>query len=407
MQIVTEEVKYSLPFCNAHIMFKIRQKKPLTASENDTIKERLEELLNDLIKTNNIMHAITAVESGDGSFQWSGARGAANPDGTPMEVETPFWIASVTKLFIAAVILKLHEQDRISINHAMSAYLPQSITRELHLSNGADYTNKITIRHLLSHSSGLPDYLIVHTKGEKSLFESLLEEGDRTVSIDESMQIVRRVKSPHFPPRSLEEGKKKVRYSDTNFQLLIAIITAVTGQSLHAAFEEMLYKPLNLKQTFLPGTLPTDPVSQAATVWYKDMPLNIPKAMSSIGDLNSTIVDLLAFMRALIYGRVFAKPITLDLMLNEWNKFGLSFSPVGPGWPIEYSLGMMRFKMPRIFTPFNPMPGVIGHTGASGSWLFYCPSMDIFLAGNVSQITAGAVPFKVVPKQLSILNKYF
>jgi CubicO group peptidase (beta-lactamase class C family) len=129
--------------------------------------------------------------------------------------------------------------------------------------------------------------------------------------------------------------------------------------------------------------------------------------MSSIGDLNSTIVDLLAFMRALIYGRVFAKPITLDLMLNEWNRFGLSFSPVGPGWPIEYSLGMMRFKMPRIFTPFNPMPEVIGHTGLSGSWLFYCPSMDIFLAGNVSQVTAGAVPFRVVPKQLSILNKYF
>ncbi len=68
-------------------------------------------------------------------------------------------------------------------------------------------------------------------------------------------------------------------------------------------------------------------------------------------------------------------------------------SPVGPGWPIEYSLGMMCFSMPRIFSPLQFMPQIIGHTGVCGSWLFHCPSLDVCLAGNVSQVTASLVPF--------------
>ncbi|MDW7650261.1 MAG: serine hydrolase domain-containing protein [Bacillota bacterium] len=376
------------------------------AKDLDTLKERLQGQLQRLMAVKHVKHAIVAVESMDGSFKWVGAGGEANPDGTPMQTDTPFWVASVTKLYIAAAILKLHEQGRLSIDDAMATYLPGSLINGIHRINDVDYSNKITIRHLLSHSSGLPDYLEIHRKDEKSLFERVAENVDQTWTIEDIVQVVRDVNTPLFAPQSSGE-KKKIRYSDTNFQLLIAIIENVTGQSIHAAFEQMIYQPLGLKETSHPGESPVRHLPPVASVWYKDNPLHIPDAMRCFKDLNSTASDLLAFMRALIRGEVFDNPATASLMTGDWNQFGFSLSPVGPGWPIEYGLGIMRFRYPKVFTPFRPIPEIIGHTGASGSWLFYCPPLDILLSGNVSQVAAAAVPFQFVPKMLKVLQPYF
>ena len=387
--------------------------KPLNKGEEgmgtkaDELGMILQQHLRRLAAGRYINHAVAAVESMDGSFRWSGAEGVARPDGTPMTPETPFWIASITKLYIAAAILKLHEQGRLSIEQPMAAYLPGSLINGLHRLKGVDYTGKITLRHLLAHSSGLPDYIVIHRKNEKSLFNKLLEEGDMSWSLEDLAGIVRDVNSPFFPPQPLEAKNKRVRYSDTNFQLLIAIIENMTGQPLHEAFEEMIYRPLDLQHTFHPGRAPAGPLLPAASVWYKERPLNIPQAMASFKDPFSTVGDLLVFMRALLRGELFDNPATVKLMHAEWNRFGFSISPVGPGWPIEYGLGMMRMLPPRSLTPFRPFPELIGHTGATGTWLFYCPPMDILLAGDVSQITAGPVPFQFVPKILRALKPYF
>ncbi|RQD74742.1 MAG: class A beta-lactamase-related serine hydrolase, partial [Candidatus Syntrophonatronum acetioxidans] len=121
----------------------------------------LQQHLHLLLAARHIHHAVAAVESMDGSFKWLGAEGIARPDGTPMTPETPFWIASITKLFTAAAILKLHEQGRLSIEQPMAACLPGNIIKGLHSFKGVDYTEKINLGHLLSHSSGLPDYIII------------------------------------------------------------------------------------------------------------------------------------------------------------------------------------------------------------------------------------------------------
>ena len=372
----------------------------------DELEMVLQQHLQRLAAARQINHAVAAVERMDGSFKWSGAEGIACPDGTPMTPETPFWIASITKLYIAAAILKLHEQGRISIEQPMAAYLPGGLINGLHRLKGVDYTGKITLRHLLGHSSGLPDYIVIHRKNEKTLFDKILEEGDTSWSLEELTGIVRDVNAPFFPPQPLE-AKKKVRYSDTNYQLLIAIIEEITGQPLHEVFKEMFYQPLGLQHTFHPGKAPAGPVPSAASVWYKKKPLDIPQAMASFKDPFSTTGDLLVFMRALLRGELFDEPATVNLMYAEWNRFGFSLSPVGPGWPIEYGLGIMRMLVPRSLTPFRPFPEFIGHSGATGSWLFYCPPLDILLAGDVSQITAGPIPFQFVPKILRTLKLYF
>lgn len=377
-----------------------------TKTISDTQAKLLQGFLEQLMGMKGVRHAIMAVESRDGSFSWVEARGIAKPDGTPMDANTPFWIASITKLYIASTILKLHETGMLSIDDLVIDYIPEDLLKGVHVIKGVDYYDQLTIRHLLSHSSGIPDYLEVKEKGEQTIIDRVLEGGDMSWSIEDILEIVRKVNAPLFPPQNLSNSKYRIRYSDTNFQMLIVIIERVTKKSIADTFRDMLFKPLNLVNTFHPGSKPLVPVGPVATVWIEDTPFdNKPQSIRSFGDLNSTVKDLIEFMRALINGKVFDKPETLKLMTGMWQTFGFALSPIAPGWPIEYGLGMMRFKMPRLFTPFNSMPEVIGHTGAVGSWLFYCPKLDLIFVGTVSQITAAAAPFKIMPKLLQILEK--
>ncbi|MCD8509363.1 MAG: beta-lactamase family protein [Bacillus sp. (in: Bacteria)] len=375
-------------------------------SPQDSQNQRLDELLEQLMGMKGVKHALMAVEKRDGSFSWKGAKGIANPDGIPMEVDTPFWIASITKLYTASCILKLHETGRLSIDDLVMDYLPDSLLRGVHVISGDDYYDQLTIRHLLSHSSGIPDYLEVKPKGEKTIIDKALEGEDMAWSLEDSLEIIRKVNKPLFPPQNVSNSKYRIRYSDTNFQMLIAIIETVTNKTIDEVFREMLFQPLNLVNTFHPGSEPLEPIGPVATVWIEDTPFdNKPQAMRAFGDLNSTAQDLIKFMRALMNGEVFDKPETLQLMRGNWQTFGFGLSLLAPGWPIQYGLGMMRFQMPRLLAPFRPMPDVIGHTGAVGSWLFYCEKLDVIVTGTVSQVTAAPAPFKIVPKLLRVLEE--
>ncbi|WP_256623431.1 serine hydrolase domain-containing protein [Methanolobus chelungpuianus] len=359
-----------------------------------------------MAKVRDVNHAVLAVESIDGSFRWSGAIGIAHPDGTPMRTNTPFWIASVTKLYIASAVLKLHEQGHLSIYEKMTSYLPRNLTEGLNRTkDGVDHSDKITLLHLLSHSSGIPDYLEIHQKGEKLLWNSILEDGDRSWSIEDSIQLVRNVNHPLFRPQPMDVKGRKSRYSDTNFQLLIAIIENVTGKPVHHVFEEMFCRPLNLKRTYFPSASAYKRFPIAASIWYKDQSLDLPYALESARDLISTADELIIFMRALIRGDFFDDPGTTELMQSDWNRFGLMLSPVAPGWPIEYGLGIMRFKVPPPFSFFRSFPELRGHTGVSSAWLFYCPEIDMIITGTVSQLSAVAVPFKLVPKIAGLLSR--
>ena len=373
--------------------------------KQDELKNKLDDLFQGLYKAKGVRQAIAAIESGDGSFRWSRAE-SKEGNGVEIKLESPFWIASITKLFIAAAILKLQEKQKLMIEHPAREYLPQGYLERLHVNKkGVNKSGEITIRNLLSHTSGLPDYIEIKPKGGKSLFEKVLEEGDYSWSIMDSMQIVKEAGSPLFDPQPVENKDKKARYSDTNFQLLIAIIEEITGKPIDTVFRDMFYKPLNMQNTFHPGSKPLDPnTPEPLPVWGGNKKMDIPLAMKSFGDLYSTLTDLLNFMRNLNSGVVFDNPKTINLMQEEWNRFGFMISPIAPGWPIEYGLGMMRFEMPRFATPLKAVPAVIGHTGASGTWLFYCPEIDLYLVGAVSQVEAAAVPFRFVPKALSLLS---
>lgn len=175
----------------------------------DRLAAKLEGLLDSLFSRKQVHHAVMALENGDRSFRWIGAAGEAQPGGEPMRESTPFFMASVTKLYIAAAILKLYEQAKVGLDNSITEYLPESLVSGIHRWNGVDYTEQITIRHLLNHTSGLPDWLEDHPKGERGLLEQVAEEEDRLIGIEEAMEYVRNKLVPHFPPAAAGEQTNK------------------------------------------------------------------------------------------------------------------------------------------------------------------------------------------------------
>ena len=380
---------------------------PETGALGPELEEHLDGMVRGLATRRGVRHVIVAVGRSDGTAVWVGTAGPVGGTGTPMTADTPYFQASVTKLYIAAGVLRLVEQGRVALDAPFGEYLNPDLVRGLHVWKGEDRTGEITVRHLLGHASGLPEYLVIRPPGETSLFESVGVE-DSEWGIEEIAALVRDHGEPRFPPRPFDGRRHTIEYSDTNFQLLLAVIRAVTGQPLQDAFDELIFRPLCLRSTFFPGTAAADRADPApAAVWADDRRLDtLPGAMRSLNDLFSTADDSLRFMAALVGGDAFDDPATARLMTAHWNPlaFSLSLQPVGPGWPMEYGLGTIRFRLPRLFTPLRPVPEVVGHSGVTGSWLFHCPELDLITAGTVDQAAAAAVPYRFVPRLLRVLQ---
>jgi D-alanyl-D-alanine carboxypeptidase len=277
-----------------------------------------------LLRGGRVRHALLAVESGNRTFRWTGVAGAADPAGSPMCEATPYFIASVDKLLTATVVLRLHERGRLDVDGPMSEYLPESLIHELHRFGGRDHTGDLTIRHLLAHASGLADYLEDRPGRGASLVESLVARGDRSWSVEDAARLIRGGLDAHFVPQPMQAPRQRIRYSDSNYLLLRAIVERATDEPIHRVFDNEIFGPLDLRHTWMPGrSLPRDPTPSPATLWFDDRPIEIPMAMASLGAVCSTAQDQLTFLRALVRGELFDSAGTWQAMQQRWNRFGL------------------------------------------------------------------------------------
>jgi CubicO group peptidase (beta-lactamase class C family) len=338
-------------------------------------------------KDKSVRNCVLSVMKGDGSFYWSGAAGVAHQDGqVPMTKDTPIYIASITKLYTATVIMRLYEKGALSLDDPMSKYLPKELIRGIHVYKGKDYSHKITIKQLLSHTSGIADYYTEKPKGGKSLFELFLEEPERRWTVDETIERARKELRPNFRPGT------GVSYSDTNFQLLGKIIEAITNKPLHIVYEDFIFRPLGLKHTWLIGRSepPFAPSANPAAVFYKDM--NISKTRSNgaywaDGGIVSTAEEMIIFLKALHEGRI-VRGDTLELM-HHWHK--LQF-------PLQYGYGTMRFKLPWLVSKIMKAPPLWGHSGSTGSFLYYSKDLNLYIAGSINQAGSKPKPFRLMLK---------
>lgn len=211
--------------------------------------------------------------------------------GRPVPSDGYLRMASTSKTLVATVILQLEAEGRLSLNDTVDHWLPGVVQ-----GNGND-GDRISIRQLLQHTSGIHDDLPGYTTQE--------EYYQQRHDVYGPEQLVARAMAhaPDFPPG---EGWE---YSNTGYVLLGVIIQKVTGQPAHREIEDRILRPLGLDRTRWLGTAPTlpRPHAQAYQLFGPGSRVDVTDQIPvdhSILSFVTTTRDENVFLRALLAGRL-------------------------------------------------------------------------------------------------------
>lgn len=266
------------------------------------------------------------------------ASGVANVD-TDQEMKPymKYRIGSVTKTFTAGVALKLIAENRLHLDD----------TVELHLPGLLSYGNQVTVRMLLQHTSGIPDYW---ESGPDPLVHSFTNDPAVRNQTYTPAQLVSRVASY---PAQFTPGTETF-YSSTNFVILGMIIEKVTNHTLQFEIQKRLLVPLGLANTSFPitSTILSYPSTRGYTFLFDEFGQPIPgtrtdvtnynpSALWAMGNMISTNDDLNKYLKALIGGKLLPPWLTIEM--KKTKPLNMPFWPVDK---IELGLGIWGWKLP-------------------------------------------------------------
>ena len=253
----------------------------------------------------------------------------------PITPASIFHVASVSKQFTAMAIMLLAGDGKLSIDDSVRKFLPEL----------PNYGHTITIRHLLTHTSGLRDQwdLLIMARGGR-FEENRITEGD-------VLEIVSRQKALNFVPGS------EYLYSNTGFTLLGTIVRRVSGKSLRAFAEERIFRPLGMRNTHFHDDYTMVVRGRAAGYapqgrqWRVSLPNYDTYGATS---LFSTVGDLLTWEANLAKPSVGTEPLVRDMVTSVTLTNGDS-TAYGYGMSVEPYRGTR----------------LIGHGGADAGYRTY------------------------------------
>jgi D-alanyl-D-alanine carboxypeptidase len=239
---------------------------------------------------------------------------------------------------VAATVLQLVGERKLSLDDKAERFLPGLIR-----SKGND-GRKITVRQLLQHTTGLPDYFKGVT--DSNTAEGFLRTRFRTYNGTELVGLAMQFPSEFAPGTNWS-------YSNTNYVVAGMVIEKVTGRSWQQEVRKRIVEPLGLRDTYLPGTSPTIPRPHAvgyqrfsgpgATVEDPrygepiDATLLNPSMADAAGEMISTTDDANAFLRALMSGKVLKRAQLAEMLRTVETSDALRAR-----WPgARYGLGIL------------------------------------------------------------------
>ena len=353
-------------------------------------RERLDDLITGRDPDGTGPSTVLAIESLDGTFTWSSGSGPASArESATIDATSPYFAASITKLYVAVLTLQLRADGLIDLDTPLVEVVPHDLTG-LHVIDGVDRTGELTIGQALAHTTGLPNYLEDTARGGSSLLDEALA-ADRRWGLDEVIDRSHSVLEAKFAPGL----RNRAHYSDTNYQLLGAMIEHVTSQPTDAVLRERISEPLGLRTTrlFDPDR---DDIDAVATLFHRRERLRHPLLLGSVGSdggLVTTAAESLVFLRALWSGALLSMT-DVDAMQATWRRIF---------FPFRYGLGMMRFGLPSVLTGFRNMT-MIGHSGATGALLFVVPDQGLLVAGTLNQLEPRRAPFRLAIRALGTVS---
>jgi len=288
---------------------------------------------------------VTALVSRNGQIIYKKAFGMANLElNTPMQVDNVFWIASIGKQFTAVAILQLMEQGKLNLQDEITKFIPDYPTQG----------NKITIEHLLTHTSGIHNF-------------SGMKDPDKKLALDctpnEVIDFFKNLPMRFAPGTNWE-------YSNSGYFLLGYIIEQITGKPYSEYLEENFFKPLGMTNTQYANDTRiiknrVGAYSLGDYGFENSQSRNITHVYSA-GAIQSTVEDFFKWHQA-VHTYKLVKKENLDKAITRYKLTDGTETDYGYGWRLGYV-----YESPSIWHG--------GSIEGFGTMEIYLPKEDVFVA---------------------------
>jgi len=347
--------------CLAAIAFTIT-----TARAESAAPQSIGERLKPFVDQKEIAGAVVLVATRDGVKQIETVGQADVEKNVPMREDTIFWIASMTKPITATTIMMLQDEGKLSVEDPVAKYVPE--LKDLKTKDGKP--GNLTLRHLLTHTSGMAEATQQESKAAKTLAELI----------------------PAFADKPLQfEPGTKWQYCQSGINTLGRIIEVVSGKDLETFFQERLFRPLGMKDTTFYPT--KEQAARIATSYRRNGDKLEPQGVfvmngtdvtshdrypAANGGLYSTAADYARFARMVLNdgsldGKKYVSPAAVKQMtsLQTPESIVTGFTP-GNGW----GLGWCVVRHPQGISAMLS-PGTFGHGGAFGTQAWIDPQRGV------------------------------
>lgn len=292
------------------------------------------------------------VEAPDDGISWSGVAGHSKKGSEDvLERNAPVLIASNTKTYVAAAVLKLVEEGKFTLDDPIQQLI-HNPTNELLIGDGYA-PHKITVRHLLSHTSGIADHV------DDAYFEFINEHPEHQWTRDKQIERAMKLANP------LAKPGEAFSYADMNYLLLTEIIERQTAVPFYTGIRELLeFKKHGLKNTwFINLEEPLGKIEPLAHQYWEQYnwdshDLNPSWDLYGGGGLVATAKDLASFFQLLFTGKIISDPE----LLAQLHSFVL------PAKESNYCLGLRNIQ-------FHGTTGYY-HGGFWGTDALYFPEFN-------------------------------
>lgn len=317
--------------------------------------EKLDAYFDTLNRNNKFLGSVALLKNGNILYQ--SQHGIAGKD-MELNQNTAYRIGSITKMFTAVMILQLMEEKRLSLEDKLSVFFPKI--------KNAD---RITIRQMLNHSSGIHNFT-----DDTTYWQNVSEEHKRPEILDQFYKL----------PSDFEPGSQN-QYSNTNYVLLGYIVEQAGKRPYQMAVQERICKKLHLQHTYLGKEIRPYANEVPSYEWNggewqgaTETNMSIP---GGAGAMVGNPTELCMFIEALFHGKLIS-PKSLNLMTEVQDHYGLGI--------FDY--------------PFQEKQGY-GHSGGIDgfrSFVIYFPGDSLAMA-----LTSNGMNFRQNDIHKTLLSAYF
>ncbi|MGW4530204.1 serine hydrolase domain-containing protein [Nocardia sp. NPDC004340] len=295
--------------------------------------------------------------------------------GAPIPEDARVRIGSNTKTFVATVVLQLVGEGKIELDAPIERYLPGVVR-----GNGND-GNRVTVRQLLQHTSGLPEYLAGRDPAAPGSGQLTADSDQLRRSHYEPADLVRIAMA--MPPQ-FEPGARSV-YTNTNYILLGMLIQQVTGRPAAAEVERRILEPLGLRDTYFPNSRETGIRGPHPRGYHEidgrreDYTELDPSWADTAGAMIATPADLNRFFTALLAGKLLPAAQLAEMKRTvPWDR-----GEPGSG----YGLGLIHHASScgkEVWGHGGSIPGFGTHTGVAADGTAVVVTVNQLLADRAA-----------------------